>query len=237
MSSWYGYMNCNLTSDIILWQIEHIIARYLSEPSPGRYKHFSSQPRYHTQQKGSRRTPYPPHAYHALHKMRLDVRVVSDRCNRLRLVALCVHSPGRSRGNRLALEVQVLTLLLRLALLLGVGLDTVDELLTRAGVADVLDTDVDALLDVPVADLLVQDDTDGGLGDVVDNAGLTVVDLEEHLSVICTSVFTAFVLSSRAVPRSIPLPPTLDLRIPRTLNGMPFWTAPLHTTSTMSPTL
>ncbi|KAI7052579.1 hypothetical protein KC366_g106, partial [Hortaea werneckii] len=127
-------------------EIEHIIARYLSEPSPGRYKHISSRPRYHTQQKGSRRTPYPPHAYHILHRMRLDVGVVSDRCNRLRLVALCVHSPGRSRGNRLALEVHVLTLLLRLALLLGVGLDTVDELLTRAGVADVLDTDVDALL-------------------------------------------------------------------------------------------
>lgn len=169
--------------------------------------------------------------------MRLDVRVVSDRCNRLRLVALCVYSPGRSRGNRLALEVQVLTLLLRLALLLGVGLDTVDELLTRAGVANVLDTDVDALLDVPVADLLVQDDTDGGLGDVVDNAGLTVVDLKEHLSVDCACMFTASILSSRAVPRVDFFPPALDLRIPRTLNGMPFWTAPLHTTSTMSPTL
>lgn len=44
-----------------------------------------------------------------------------------------------------------------------------------------LNSQVHSLLEVSVADLLVDDDSDGGSGHVVDNARLAVVDLVGHL--------------------------------------------------------
>lgn len=87
---------------------------------------------------------------------------------------------GLTGLSRLALQMQVDALLLGLLLLLGVLTDTADEILTGAGVLDVLEADVDALLEVAVADDLVQDDADGRLGHVVDDTGLAVVDLVGH---------------------------------------------------------
>ena len=40
--------------------------------------------------------------------------------------------------------------------------------------------DVDSLLDVPVADSLVDYDAHGGFGDVVDDAGFTMVNFVRH---------------------------------------------------------
>ena len=113
-------------------------------------------------------TPQPEQA-------RLDVGVVGDRGEALGLVVLGADGAGLAGLVGLALEEDSGALLLGLALLLGVGLDADDELLAGAGEADVLDAEVDALLDVAVADLLVDDDTDSGLGHVVDDTSLAVV--------------------------------------------------------------
>lgn len=108
------------------------------------------------------------------------MRVVGDGGNGLRDVAGLGDEVAITGTNGLTLQVNVDTLLLGLTLLEGVLLDTVDELLTGTGVLDVLNADADALLEVAVVDTLVQEDTDGGLGDVVDDTSLTVVDLVGH---------------------------------------------------------
>jgi len=76
--------------------------------------------------------------------------------------------------------VDVGAFLLRLLLQLGVLLDSADELFSRSGQGDVLDSQVDSLLDVPVLDLLVDDDTDSTFRNVVDDASLSVVNLVWH---------------------------------------------------------
>lgn len=71
-------------------------------------------------------------------------------------------------------------LLLGLTLLDGVLLHTVQKLVSGPGVRDVFDTDVNALLDVAVADTLVDNDTDRGFGYIINHARLAVVDLVGH---------------------------------------------------------
>lgn len=158
---------------------------------------------------------------------RLDRRLVRYRSNALWLVVLGADRPRLSWHSGLSLEVEVLAGLLRLALLGRVVLDTDDELLSRARVTDVLDADVDALLDVAVADLSVEDDADSGLGDVVDNAGLAVVDLVWLWDVLVDVSARRCSSGSRILKLRMLLEVVLT---------MPFWTAPLATTSTMSPT-
>lgn len=65
-------------------------------------------------------------------------------------------------------------LLLCLRTHLAVPLHAANELLAALGVTDVLDTDVDTLLHVPVADDLVHDDSNCMWSNVVDDAGTPV---------------------------------------------------------------
>lgn len=108
----------------------------------------------------------------------LNVGVVSNRSESLGGSAL--DNVALTRLGGLTLQVQVDTLLAGLALLLSVLRDTADEVLARAGVLDVFDADVDALLNVAVVDNLVEEDTDGRLGDIVNNTSLSVEDLVRH---------------------------------------------------------
>lgn len=162
--------------------------------------------------------------------------IVGDGDDGLGLVASLLDEVGLTGTNGLTLQVDVDTLLLGLALLDGVLLDTLDEVLAGAGVLDVLNADADTLLEVAVVDLLVEDDTDGGLGDVVDDTGLTVVDLVGH---------TVQLLDFRPLFPGFALPMLYD-RSGRSGESAgrkfrnctdPFWTAPLTLRSTISPTL
>lgn len=134
--------------------------------------------------------------------------VVRDRSDCLGEVVGRLDDVGVTGLDSLSLQVQVNALLLGLALLDSVLLDTVDELLTGAGVGDVLDTDVEALLEVAVTDTLVDDDADGGLGHVVDDTGLAVVVLVgqtaanfsicfSSCSIFCFRLFSQFVGEDR----------------------------------------
>ena len=81
---------------------------------------------------------------------------------------------GLTGQGRLSLQVDLDTVSLGLQLGGGVLLDAAQEVVTALGVLDVLNTDVDALLKETVADLLVDDDTNSGLGHVVDDTSATV---------------------------------------------------------------
>ena len=106
--------------------------------------------------------------------------VVGDGGNGLGGVAGGADQVTLTGTSGLALQVDVNALLLGLALLKSILLDTVDELLTGAGVLNVLDADADALLEVAVVDALVEEDTDRRLGDVVDDTSLAMVNFVRH---------------------------------------------------------
>lgn len=120
----------------------------------------------------------------------LNRGLVRGRSNGLGLVLSDGDSPGLTGLEGLSLELNLSTVGLGLLLELGVLLHAAKEVVTGPGRLDVLDADVDALLDVAVLDLLVDDDTDGRLGNVVDDTGLAVVDLVGH-TVFAKSVLQA----------------------------------------------
>ena len=79
----------------------------------------------------------------------------------------------------LSLQVDLDTVGLGLQLGGGVLLDAAQKVITALGVLDVLNADVDTLLEETVADLLVDNDTNSGLGHVVDNTSATIEEKDE----------------------------------------------------------
>jgi len=87
---------------------------------------------------------------------------------------------GFAWKSRDSLELHSLSGLLRLYMRIVIPLNAVQELLSAFRVSDVLDTDVDSLFNVTIADNFVDDDANGVWGDIVDNTGATVVVLVRH---------------------------------------------------------
>lgn len=110
----------------------------------------------------------------------LNRRLIRQRSNGLRRVVGQRNSAGFPGQSWQALDLNSDTILTGLSLGLGVGLDSLQEILAGSGGLNVLDSYIDPLLNVSMPDLLVDDYTDGGLGDVVHDTSLSVVDLVRH---------------------------------------------------------
>jgi hypothetical protein len=134
-----------------------------------------------------RNTPRKKTQYPNFPSVSLNSSLVRQRDKSLRRVVGQRDGVGIAGLYGLTLQIDSLAGGASVLLLLSVLLDTLQEVVTGAGGLDVLDLDVDALLDVASPDLLVDDDTDSGLGHVVNDTGLSVVDLEGH-TVLLSSV-------------------------------------------------
>jgi hypothetical protein len=100
----------------------------------------------------------------------LNGRLVGQRSDGLGDVLLEGDGVGVAGTEGLALEDDDLAVALGLGAKAGVLLDAAKEVVARARKANVLDADVQALLEVTVLDLLVDDDANSGLAHVVDDA-------------------------------------------------------------------
>ena len=99
--------------------------------------------------------------------------------------------------------MHVCPLFLGLPLLLCVLLDSVQELFSGSRQCDVFHADIDTLLDVPVADFLVDNDADGRFGNVVDHTGLAMVDFEGHALLYSAVGFDVDYVSNSGIEISI----------------------------------
>jgi len=111
----------------------------------------------------------------------LNRRLIWNGCHRLRrMCPLRINRPLCPRHCWLSLQMHVYPIGLGLSHLCCILFYPVEEFFSASGQADMLDAHVNALFNVAVANALVDDDADGGFGDVVNYAGFTVVDFVGH---------------------------------------------------------
>ena len=118
-----------------------------------------------------------------MNRIRLDSCLVRNGRNALRPIVLHRNSPCLSWHQRLSLQIDLCTFFLRLSSLGSIIPHAAQKLFSATRVLDVLDPDVDSLLEVAIANLLMADDADCGLCNVVYDASLAVIDLVRHACV------------------------------------------------------
>ena len=82
---------------------------------------------------------------------------------------------GTSWHSWLSLQDNFFTFFFSFFLSLSVGFNSVQEFLSTSGVFDMFNSQVNSLFNVSVTDNLVDNNTNGRFGDVVNNTGFTVV--------------------------------------------------------------
>lgn len=103
----------------------------------------------------------------------------------LDFVILCINGASSPWHLRLAFELDKFSLLAGLSALAGVLLDALKKVLATFAVADMLNTQINALLDIAVPNNLVDNNADASLCHIKHDTGPSVIVLVRHTFLYC----------------------------------------------------